>query len=69
MFMVPKSNPSVPKTFIITMVNRLGNCSTILSAAEEEFRAYEALKQGKESWESMFKRKLLKCGKSESDEG
>jgi len=32
----------------------------MLRLEEEEFKAYEALKQGKESWESMFRRELLK---------
>ena len=32
----------------------------ILRVDENEFKAYEAHKEGKESWENMFKRVVLK---------
>jgi hypothetical protein len=32
----------------------------ILRVEEDEFKAYEAHKQGKESWESTFRRVVLK---------
>jgi hypothetical protein len=37
----------------------------ILRVEQEEFEAYEAFKQGKESWESMYRRELLQRDKKE----